>query len=530
MTLASDLGGAARVTQIVRWRDGYVVAGDFRYRYDGIRYDDLMRLDATLKPDPRWRPFSGNVSQGGTPITALATNSRGQLLVGGEFTLGTKRNLARFAADGALDQSWSPNPNGGVNRLVAAADGLLFVAGNFSEISGVQRRALARYDQSDMLDLAWAASLPWVGGSLGIFDIVDTVDSGVLIGWQLSNFENSSSGTARHDRTGSATELSYPLPALYCCGRLAVRDGATGRLFTMDLTGDPAMPLPTPAEARVRLTRRLPQTLAVDPLWPSLVFSGYARVSGFDADFVYVTDTTSGTRRVNKVTGALDASWALAQPSVQSFAPIGTSSKWLAVGYSQFNGYGTRPYAIDPTSNVNEPREVVEYFARANGHFFMTARPAEQAQLDALPLAFARTGMHYAANDGRIAPTPQNLLSPSPICRFFAPTERGGSSTHFYGRQGDCQFLNTLGGLNNEGYDFAVPLPATPQTQSGTCPSNAQSLVYRMFNNRSASNSSNHRYVVSQARIDEMKARGWVDEGIVFCATSATDSRSYGQW
>jgi len=528
--LASDLGGAARVSQIARWRDGYVVAGNFRYWYDGVRYDNLMRLDASLKPDPGWRPLSGSVSQGGTPITALATNSRGLLLVGGEFTLGTKRNLVRFAANGDLDESWSPNPNGSVSRLVAAADGLLFVAGNFSEISGVQRRALARYDQGDILDPTWAASLPWVGGLLGIYDIVDTVDSGVLIGWQLSNFENSSSGTARLDRTGSATELSYPLPPLFCCGRLAERDGATGRLFVMELTGDPAMPLPTPAEARVRLTRRFPQTLAVDPSWPSLVFSGYARVSCFDADFVYVTDTTSGTRRVNKFTGALDASWALEQPSVQSFVPISTSSKWLAVGYSQFNVYGTRPYAIDTASGGNEPREVVEYFARANGHFFMTARPPEQAQLDALPNAFTRTGMRFAAIDGRLAPTPQGLLSPSPICRFFAATERGGSSTHFYGRQGDCQFLNTLNGLNNEGYDFAVPLPAAPPTQSGTCPSNAQSLVYRMFNNLSASNNSNHRYVVSQARINEMKARGWMDEGVAFCATSTTDSRAFGQW
>jgi len=27
-----------------------------------------------------------------------------------------------------------------------------------------------------------------------------------------------------------------------------------------------------------------------------------------------------------------------------------------------------------------------------------------------------------------------------------------------------------------------------------------------------------------------MKARGWVDEGIAFCATSATDSGAFGQW
>ncbi len=65
--LASDLGGAARVSQIARWRDGYVVAGNFRYWYDGVRYDNLMRLDASLKPDPGRRPLSGSVSQGRHP-------------------------------------------------------------------------------------------------------------------------------------------------------------------------------------------------------------------------------------------------------------------------------------------------------------------------------------------------------------------------------------------------------------------------------------------------------------------------------
>ena len=98
---------------------------------------------------------------------------------------------------------------------------------------------------------------------------------------------------------------------------------------------------------------------------------------------------------------------------------------------------------------------------------------------------------------------------------------------HFYGRRTDCQLLNTYPEVINEGYDFAAPQPSA---SSGTCPTNAPLPVYRLFNNLSASNNANHRYVVSQTRIDEMKARGWLDEGIAFCATSAVDSRAFGQW
>ena len=147
------------------------------------------------------------------------------------------------------------------------------------------------------------------------------------------------------------------------------------------------------------------------------------------------------------------------------------------MGYTHSRASGARPYAIDPSRGTTyEPREVVEYFARANSHFFMTGRPAEQAQLDVLSTEFARTGMHFSAIDGRIAPTPLGWLSPSPIGRFFAPTERGGSSIHFDGRHSDCQLLNTMKGLINEGYDFAAQSPFSTNTQRNSCPSNAPTL------------------------------------------------------
>ena len=147
--------------------------------------------------------------------------------------------------------------------------------------------------------------------------------------------------------------------------------------------------------------------------------------------------------------------------------------------------------------------------------------------------------MQFGAFDGTVVPPsagvielgPQQLLvrpdGALPICRFYSPPGRGGSNTHFYGRRTDCQFLHTYAGVVNEGYDFAAPPPAV---STGACPANASVPVYRLFNNLAVSNNGNHRYVVSLARIEEMKSRGWVDEGVAFCATSAMDSRAFGQW
>lgn len=113
------------------------------------------------------------------------------------------------------------------------------------------------------------------------------------------------------------------------------------------------------------------------------------------------------------------------------------------------------------------------------------------------------------------------------VCRFYASPIQGGSNTHFYGRRTDCQLLNTYPEVINEGYDFAAPQAAA---SDGACPANAPLPVYRLFNNLSASNNANHRYVVSLARVEEMKARGWLNEGVSFCTTSAIDSRVFGQW
>ena len=107
----------------------------------------------------------------------------------------------------------------------------------------------------------------------------------------------------------------------------------------------------------------------------------------------------------------------------------------------------------------------------------------------------------------------------TPICRFYSSPEQGGSNTHFYGHDDDCLALNTVSQLRFEGYDFAARVPA----ESG-CPVSAPLAVTRLYNNKAPSNESNHRYVVSAATKAKMLALGWLDEGAVFCASTATDA------
>ena len=98
--------------------------------------------------------------------------------MGGNFTLGNRRNLVRFAASGTLDETWSPNPDAGVSQLFAATDGLLFVGGGFTDVAGAKRRALARFAADGALDQTWAPTLPSVVGALDINQLADMGEAG----------------------------------------------------------------------------------------------------------------------------------------------------------------------------------------------------------------------------------------------------------------------------------------------------------------------------------------------------------------
>ena len=382
-TLLSDIGSPAYVTKVARWGDGYVVAGGFRFWHEGVRYNTLMRLDAALKPDPTWRPDVQNIS-------ALAVDARGGLVVGGNFILGPRRNLLRFAANGAVDESWSPNPDGVVTQLtVAAADGVLFVGGSFTEIAGAKRRSLARFAADGALDRDWAPALPSVVGVFGVNQLVDMGDSGVVVNWTLFNFDNSRRGWVRIERGRTGAELPTALAVGDGDELTLLPDPYSGQLFALQSIADYG---PSAVSVRNTLTRRLPGTLAVDPTWPSLLLPGsaYWNVAGLDAAHFYVSSFLVGTRRVDKQTATLDAAWGLAQLPTYGFANVSDSSKRLVLAYV---ANSLRPFAIDTTTRTNSPRTVVEYLALGNRHYFMTARATEQALLDGLPASFVRTGM-----------------------------------------------------------------------------------------------------------------------------------------
>ncbi len=532
---SGDLAGSARVGVVasistsIRWNDGYVLGGNFLYWFDGKLYRNLMRVDASFRPDPAWTPsVDGSVA-------ALAVDAQGRLIVGSNSTSGQQARLARFKADGTLDTSWHPVAAGDIYKILPVSDGTLFIGGAYSAIDGVARRSLARFRADGTLDPDWASQPSWPVmdaarygqfGRDGIYRILDAGAEGVYFIWEDGYMNGSSKAVMRLSRDGSGATLPTPEalargPGYSSGGGSMLRDARDGAIYAIGSAW--GMP-PVGSQSGTVLFRLLPPNMTVDGTWPTHVAGEYGQqFTGFayqTASHIYVCRsgrfTAAVVRRFNKETGLEDPDWSSDETYLCDANAVERGSDGVTLVLSW--QYGGAPRRFSATAR-NEARTVVEYYSRDSKRFFITGRPAEIALLDAMPTSFSRTGMQFAASTALVRVSDDALTLP--VCRFYAAPEAGGSNSHFYGRDGDCTLLKRFAALRYEGYDFRAGVA----TGAGGCPSALPMPVYRLFNQQSASNNGNHRYVVSEARRSEMKAAGWADEGVAFCTSSATDSK-----
>ncbi len=157
---------------------------------------------------------------------------------------------------------------------------------------------------------------------------------------------------------------------------------------------------------------------------------------------------------------------------------------------------------------------VVEFYHTTLDHYFITADTTEAAAIDnggAGP-GWVRTGYNFETG------------GTTPVCRFYGSRSPGPNS-HFYTVDaGECNYLRLLTTphiekrWNYEGISFN----STPSV-NGSCSSGA-TPIYRAYNNGFARGvDSNHRITSSLAAIQEVVARGWINEGVVMCSAATPE-------
>lgn len=149
---------------------------------------------------------------------------------------------------------------------------------------------------------------------------------------------------------------------------------------------------------------------------------------------------------------------------------------------------------------------VVEYYNAALDHYFVTAEMAETAMLDAgvVVPGWGRTGLAFKE---RPAGSQFGLAA----CRFFG-TPPSGPNSHFYTIEAaECAKVKADPLWTYEGIAFNAQPPDAGDCGSDRIP------VLRLYND-GMGGQANHRYTTSRSEARQMKANGWIVEGIVFCA------------
>jgi uncharacterized delta-60 repeat protein len=184
------LGTDRIVRSVALQADGKIlVAGEFT-SVDGVVMSGIGRLHSDGYLDSSFDPGAG----ANDSVYAVAALSDGKVLIGGNFTRvnnAPANRLARLNADGSIDNSFSsvPGVNGAVWAVAETADEKVLVAGEFTSVSGSQRRNVAQLLANGSVDAGFNTG----GGPNGaVYALCVQPDGKVLIGGAFSSVNGAS--------------------------------------------------------------------------------------------------------------------------------------------------------------------------------------------------------------------------------------------------------------------------------------------------------------------------------------------------
>jgi len=167
--------------------DGSVVVGG---NFDTVNGQPRQNL-AVFKADGSLdqNAFAGSTAGVDGTVYALGVDAKGNVLVGGYFTVNTAQgdplqNFARFLAGGQLDSNFTAglSPNGAVYALTVQPKGSIVVGGEFTQAGPQPRKNLARYKADGTLDGPVGSAAASTGQ---VRSLVSLANGGVLAGGSL---------------------------------------------------------------------------------------------------------------------------------------------------------------------------------------------------------------------------------------------------------------------------------------------------------------------------------------------------------
>ncbi|MEY2878919.1 MAG: hypothetical protein RLZZ15_1299, partial [Verrucomicrobiota bacterium] len=217
-TFAPEDGGRPLVTAVQA--DGKVLLGGTFTSVGGVTRNFLARVNADSTLDLAFNPnLNGRV-------LALAVQGDGKILVAGSFTTVTggafaRTYFTRLNADGSVDGSFNPTPNGEVNALAIQADGKILIGGAFTGLTPngatttTTRNHIARLNAAD-----GTVDTPFDPSAFGnVLALAIQSDGKIVLGGAFTTLQpngaraaSSRSGLARVNADGTLDTAFNPFP------------------------------------------------------------------------------------------------------------------------------------------------------------------------------------------------------------------------------------------------------------------------------------------------------------------------------
>lgn len=217
----SEAGPNFWVNKIVVQPDGNILVSGSFWMFGSAEVEQLIRLSPTGVLDTA---FAANLGAGfsgsstGLPVQAIALQTNGQILVGGEFNAVNSipaNRLARLNANGTLDTTFATNIGTGalgglaVNAIAVQTDNRILLGGSFEFFNGTPRSRMARINQDGTLDTTFES----VAGNNGAIQAFAIQPDGQIIvsgpNGAFTDGKNSRPAIARLNAEDGSLDLTF---------------------------------------------------------------------------------------------------------------------------------------------------------------------------------------------------------------------------------------------------------------------------------------------------------------------------------
>ncbi len=207
-TTVGGADGAIRALDLQS--DGRILVGGSFTSINGIPRSRIARLDFDGTSDLSFDPGSGVDG----PVFAVAESSvdgTRRVLAAGAFTTAdgaSRRRIARFLNNGELDSTFQPGDgaNGIIYALAVQSDGKILIGGDFTQYAGVSIQRIARLHPNGSLDLTFN---PGTGCDAAVRAIALQSDDRILIGGSFTQFGGTNSVRLARLRADGSRDASF---------------------------------------------------------------------------------------------------------------------------------------------------------------------------------------------------------------------------------------------------------------------------------------------------------------------------------